>query len=542
MQFLISKRQVWSALLVGASIFTSCQKDGNLKQEVAELSNRVSALENQINQINNSVLVLQQQGKLNTDEVSSLKTLSANLSTLINDVKTSGSVNASEIANLKTSLQQASTTVQVDEVKKTITQLSALVDKNYTEQKVTDKNNTALQALVTQLASNLSSLELAISTQELNGRIEKGGFTKGSLIYLYEMDSTLTQTGRSFNTTITDNFGSFNLKVQNLKGKLCRVVTDGFYFNEVAGVNSTSKISLTGLVKVNASATMNVNVLTHLERPRVEYLIKQGKSFDDAKAQAVTEVLRAFGITNPGIKKAEEVNLVGLARRNSILLSISSILLGFRSDSELMEILTDIAEDLRPDGVLSTEALGNDLKTHLYYADTANIIKNVKAKYASLYPDSIINKINLSGIRAFEQIATYRKSYDLITYPTTTAPSIKNLLSDETDNAGSYFVNANVKSSAIKLRIELSCYKENDETNIAYDIYAGTGSTSGWTITYSADRKKMILESNGTGLHTAQIGLSPANYYFSFKRVILVKYFENGTLVPTKTKTVLSYQ
>ena len=239
MQLLFSKKQVWTALMVGTCIISSCKKDSGLKQEVAELSSRVSALENQISQINNSVLVLQQQGKLNTDEVSSLKALSSNLSTLINEVKASGTASAADIANLKASLQLASTTVQVNEVKQTITQLNALVEKNYSEQKVTDKNNTALQTLVTQLASNLGSLELAISTQELNGRIEKGGFTKGSMIYLYEMDSTLTQTGRSFNTIITDNFGSFNLKVQNLKGKLCRAVTDGFYFNEVAGQNSS---------------------------------------------------------------------------------------------------------------------------------------------------------------------------------------------------------------------------------------------------------------------------------------------------------------
>ncbi|WP_342644527.1 hypothetical protein [Mucilaginibacter sp. CSA2-8R] len=540
MQFLLNKRQVWSAVLVGACIFSSCKKDNGLKQEVAELSSRVSALESQITQINNSVLVLQQQGKLNTDEVSSLKTLSNSLSVLTNELKASGTASATDIANLKSSLQLVSTTVQVEDVKKTVNQLSALVDKNYSEQKVTDKSNTALQTLVAQLSSNLSGLEGVASIQEISGRIEKGAFTKGSLVSLYEMDSTLTQTGRSFNTTISDNFGSFSLKVQNLKGKFCRAVADGFYFNEVAGQNSLSKISLTGLIKVNSSATMNINVLTHLERPRVEYLIKQGKTFDEAKTQAVTEVLKVFGIENSGIKKAEDLNLIGSAKRNKILLSISSILLGFRTDSELMEILTDISQDLETDGILSEKFLGNDLATHLYYMDTAAVVKNVRAKYASIYADSVISKVDLSGIKTFLDANLYKKSYDLISYPAT-ASGYKNLLSDVTDNSGSYFINASVKNGNIRLRIELTCYKENDP-NTTYDMSAGTGSTVGWTITNSADRKTLILESNGTGLQTAIVGLSPANYYFNFKRVIAVKYFENGSSVPTKTKTVLSYQ
>ena len=40
---------------------------------------------------------------------------------------------------------------------------------------------------------------------------------------------------------------------------------------------------------------MNVNVLTHLERPRVEYLYNiKNLSFDSAKSQAVKEVLKAL--------------------------------------------------------------------------------------------------------------------------------------------------------------------------------------------------------------------------------------------------------
>jgi len=188
-----------------------------------------------------------------------------------------------------------------------------------------------LMGVVTELMEN-------DTFQTISGRVEKGSFVKGSILFINELDSNLAQTGRSFNTLITDNLGSFELKVKNLKGKFCRVLADGFFYHEVLNRNSTSRIALTGLVKIDSGEIINVNILTHLEQPRVEHLLEQGIPYDSAKEQALTEVLNAFGITSPGISRSEKVTLIGPNEKNNILLALSTLIVGFRTESEITEL------------------------------------------------------------------------------------------------------------------------------------------------------------------------------------------------------------
>ena len=73
------------------------------------------------------------------------------------------------------------------------------------------------------------------------------------------------------------------IKATNIGGKMLRVQTDGFYYNEILNSLSTSRIVLTGISKVDSSEKVNVNVLTHIERRRVEYLMNdKSLSFDVA--------------------------------------------------------------------------------------------------------------------------------------------------------------------------------------------------------------------------------------------------------------------
>jgi uncharacterized coiled-coil protein SlyX len=526
-----SKITIFSFFVLLSLSHSSCKKNNDsLQQEIADLDARVSGIEGQITEINTSLTTLQQQGKLNSDEISSLKALTNTLTTVTTDIKSSNTVNSTDIASLKASIQLAITTVQYDDLKNTITQLSALVNKNYTEQQFTAKSTTDLQTAISKIAADLETLMTGQSVQVLSGRIEKGGFTKGSLLNIFEMDSGLAQTGRSFVGTITDNYGSFNLKVQNLKGKVAKVVATGFYYNEVAGHNSSSQISLTGLVKIDSSSAINVNVLTALEEPRVEYLVNQGKSFNDSKTQAANEVLNVFGIQNSGIIKAEKVNLIGSSKQSNMLLSLSTMLVGFRSDSELLEILSDIGDDLKTDGRLDNSALGNDIMTHLYYLDTTTVINQVKNKYASLYPDSVLSKINLSYLNAFKQSSSYTKSYELITYPSTssTVYNGKNILNAATTllTSNIFEVSANLKSSSLKLRIEI--------LGQAGALSELLGTNKNWTVSYPSSTKA-VLETTTAGLNT--ITFTTGNVP-SQKETLTINFFETGTSIPTKTQIV----
>ena len=73
----------------------------------------------------------------------------------------------------------------------------------------------------------------------LSGNIEKGPFIPGSNISFYELDSSLNQTGKSYTSTINDIQGKYELKFLNIPGRIFRIQSDGFYFNEVLNTLST---------------------------------------------------------------------------------------------------------------------------------------------------------------------------------------------------------------------------------------------------------------------------------------------------------------
>ncbi len=542
--FQVLKTFIYSLLCFCAVSITSCKKDDSvLKDQIAQLAEKISAIEKQITDINSSIITLQQSGKLNAEEAASLKELNTNLSAVVASIKISAETSSNDIKDLKLSLQKSASLVQVDEVKNTIGQLSALINQNYTDLNNENKNDklllSNLQVLTDKLGKDLDSLKIVETSQEIVGKIEKGAFAKGSILYMYELDSTLTQTGRSFNSTIIDSYGSFDVKLKNMKGRLCRIVADGFYFNEITGLNSTSRISLTGITKIDSSEQINLNVLTHLERPRVEYLMKTGKTFAVAKAQAVTEVLNAFGIANPGIQRSEKINLIGSAKRNNILLAISTMLVGFRSDGDLTENLNDIAQDLKTDGVISNVSLGNDIESHLYYMDTVAVLHNVKAKYTGLIADSILNKINLQYINTFKQNTNYTKTSDLIAYPkeSVTVWNEKNALAESAlSGKNNYFgITANLSSPALKLRVELTVNKFGDPSTL-YIPGIDLASTSGWKVQTSADYKTVTLTSTTHGLIKSY--MSSGNFFDKVQ--INIKVYENGTATPTKVYTVIS--
>lgn len=126
----------------------------------------------------------------------------------------------------------------------------------------------------------------------------------------------------------------------------------GFYFNEIAGSLSGAPLNLTALVDLRDGATVNVNVLTHLEKPRVAYLFQSGLTLGQAKAQAQQEILALFNLQNTIPENAETLDISQAGEGNAMLLAISILLQGDRSEAQLTELLSIISGDIRTDGVL----------------------------------------------------------------------------------------------------------------------------------------------------------------------------------------------
>ena len=141
-----------------------------------------------------------------------------------------------------------------------------------------------------------------------------------------ELLSSLAPTGRNFNIQITDNRGSFQLSNITLVSPFVSLRADGFYYNEITGSQSVAQLTLYCLSDLTNKTTINVNLLSHLEKPRIEYLISQGITFNIAKKQAEAEVLNIFNIHKNNIPESELLDITQSGDNNAILLAVSLIL------------------------------------------------------------------------------------------------------------------------------------------------------------------------------------------------------------------------
>ncbi len=146
-------------LLVLMTALSACEKNDELKKQIAELQTRVTQIENQISKINTDLVTLGQVNKLSTEEINSLKVVTAGLSVLTNDIKNNISLNSDEIEKLKAAIATASTIVQFEGLKNTVNQLGEVFNGNHIKQLETDETTKRLSSLITQMAADLERLK-----------------------------------------------------------------------------------------------------------------------------------------------------------------------------------------------------------------------------------------------------------------------------------------------------------------------------------------------------------------------------------------------
>ena len=211
-----------------------------------------------------------------------------------------------------------------------------------------------------------------ITIDQLDGYVQKGPYIGGTQIQLSSLNSDLSQTGINFNTQIVNDNGFFSIENIQVQSEFILFSGIGFYFNEVTGALSSSNLSLQTLSNIENRSSLNINILTHLERKRVEYLFTEnGLSFSEAKTQAINEIFDIFCMSDADSIESEDLNILESGENNAKLLAISIILQGNLSVGELSELLFDISSDIETDGVL------DDLPTINYLRDIAAGISNV---------------------------------------------------------------------------------------------------------------------------------------------------------------------
>ena len=230
---------------------------------------------------------------------------------------------------------------------------------------------------------------IAISDKEVAGVTQKGPFTKGSNVTLYELNfRTRAQTGKSFIGKISDSTGSFSINKIELASQYALLQADGYYLNEITGKVSASPITLSAISDLSERDNVNINLLTHLEYERAVWLANENETtIKIAKVEADKEIFSAFGVEYGG-GRFEDLDIFGNGDADAALLAISVIMHSGRSEGEFSLALANMAMDLEKDGKWDDAKAIAEAADNSFEADTAQIRKNMEAwNIAKTIPD-----------------------------------------------------------------------------------------------------------------------------------------------------------
>lgn len=227
----------------------------------------------------------------------------------------------------------------------------------------------------------------------LTGNVQKGPFITGTTITLNELNADLGQTGSSFTATILTNAGDFEIPNIVLGSTHALFTANGFYFNELYGELSAAPLTLQALTELSGSSRININVMTHLIKERIMKLSSDGIPFQQAKAQAQTELLAFFGITLPaGSADFEKADIAQNSELNATLLAVSVVVQRYTTflmeiptlTAELTQLLSAMSFDFKEDGVIGNQQIKDTLLHNISRANLTKIRQNLEKRYADL--------------------------------------------------------------------------------------------------------------------------------------------------------------
>jgi len=244
------------------------------------------------------------------------------------------------------------------------------------------------------LTGFLISCETGTESREysFSGKAQKGPFITGTNITLNELNAKLGQTGKSFTSSIVSDDGSFMLENIELKSSLALLTANGFYFSEVYGELSNATLNLQAITDLTDKQSVNINILTHLVKGRVETLVKEGKSFSEASLQAKSELLDFFGFTESFETDFDDLDISQDNEYNGVLLAISSLVqrrTNFmdqkqRITAELTELIAKMGIDFQDNGLIDNQTLIDTLLHNVSLLNLTDIRNNIEDRYQYL--------------------------------------------------------------------------------------------------------------------------------------------------------------
>ena len=261
-----------------------------------------------------------------------------------------------------------------------------------------------------------------------SGKVQKGPFVTGTTITVNELNESLGQTGKAFTTSITSDDGSFSLSNIEMESNLALLSGNGFYYNEVLGKLSTAQITLQAIADLSNEETVNINVLTHITKARIEKLVGDGMSFADAKRKAEGEFQDFLGVTEHSDQGFEQMSIASQGDYNAMLLAFSVILqrpTHLLNDvptlpAELTWLMTNLSTDFADNGTVDNEALVDTLLYNISVQDQMYIRRHIQNYYSGLGLDVDIPDFE-SYIRLFQ--AAHQELVSEFIYPDEASPA-----------------------------------------------------------------------------------------------------------------------
>ena len=265
-------------------------------------------------------------------------------------------------------------------------------------------------------------------TFSFSGKVQKGPFVTGTTITVNELNENLVQTGKSFTTSITSDDGSFSLNNIEMESNLALLSGNGFYFNEVLGQLSSAQITLQAIADLTDEETVNINVLTHITKGRIETLVGNGMSFADAKRQAEGEFQDFLGVTDHFSQGFEQMSIASGGDFNAMLLAFSVILQRPSNNimviptlpAELTWLMTNLSTDFAADGAINNEALVDTLLYNISLQNQVYIRRYIQNYYSGLGLNVEIPDFE-SYITLFQ--AAHQESVTEFIYPDIASPA-----------------------------------------------------------------------------------------------------------------------
>lgn len=357
---------------------------------------------------------------------------------------------------------------------------------------------------------------------ELNGYVHLGPYNVGSNVTLFELNDNLSATGKIFETPIETNEGTFLLKDVRLSSQYAKFKAAGYYFNPIDNKNSSSQLTLYALTDLLDEDSVNVNILTHMEKNRIEYLIENGYSFAEAKQQAQKEILQIFLIDEIQINNSESLSINHKGAGNSALLAVSIIMQGYRNVAELSELAANISNDLREDGTLDNDLYGSQLISGIKFKDLDKIRENLEKRYEKQNIEAVVPAFE-SYIENFIQNTKYQYVSNII-YPEYSLNGKNVLYSDSTvlTYENHYSLSAEIPfNSSLKIVMKGGLW-----------MYRVT-SVSNWHISvYDYGLKKQEFTAIMPEI------ICDLEFYYVNGDTITIEYYENNSDIPVKRKKV----